>query len=364
MKLIINEEYNLICEAFGFFYNLQNNEDPREIKKSILEKYEIKSDVVTWKMDKIIKVTDYLMEHIEVDKEKLAFYFKDLNQGRCTLADFVLLKKNLLIEEDLIERADLIRKMSDQERLTDFACVLDGMISEDDRSDSIRQIDNFQELLRVLDTSEVSAEDKWNIQRVYLNQNKYLEELIGMIQNLVVHFKKWEKDMDELKTITRNCFLRFNNFKEISEYVNISMGDLVNAETLILQPSFFNMYTISISSRNVDGCCQMIMGCLFDDDFNVAKATENNAGVYSKLKILSDKSKFDILLFLRDRSAYGLELSKQFNLTTPTISHHMSALISVGFVVIEKRQNRLYYKADREHLEEFLDSVKKVLIGR
>jgi DNA-binding transcriptional ArsR family regulator len=106
------------------------------------------------------------------------------------------------------------------------------------------------------------------------------------------------------------------------------------------------------------------MGCLFDDDFNVAKATENNAGVYSKLKILSDKSKFDILLFLRDRSAYGLELSKQFNLTTPTISHHMSALISVGFVVIEKRQNRLYYKADREHLEEFLDSVKKVLIGR
>jgi hypothetical protein len=176
MKLIINEEYNLICEAFGFFYNLQNNEDPREIKKSILEKYEIKSDVVTWKMDKIIKVTDYLMEHIEVDKEKLAFYFKDLNQGRCTLADFVLLKKNLLIEEDLIERADLIRKMSDQERLTDFACVLDGMISEDDRSDSIRQIDNFQELLRVLDTSEVSAEDKWNIQQVFRRVNWYDSE--------------------------------------------------------------------------------------------------------------------------------------------------------------------------------------------
>lgn len=75
------------------------------------------------------------------------------------------------------------------------------------------------------------------------------------------------------------------------------------------------------------------------------------------LKVLSDKSKFKILSFLKDKRSYGAEIAKQLNLSTPTISYPMQALLNAGFVGFEKENNRLYYHVDKEYLAIFFHQV-------
>ena len=81
------------------------------------------------------------------------------------------------------------------------------------------------------------------------------------------------------------------------------------------------------------------------------------------LKLLSDKSKFDILCYVSKQSAYGAQIAKELKLTTPTISYHMQALMNAGFIQVRKENNRLYYSMNREFVEIFLESAKGKLLN-
>jgi len=62
-----------------------------------------------------------------------------------------------------------------------------------------------------------------------------------------------------------------------------------------------------------------------------------------KLKALSDSSKLEILLALKDRPMYNLEIAKQLGLSAATMSHHMNVLLYCGFVTVEKKDGKVYY---------------------
>ncbi|MDD6305928.1 MAG: metalloregulator ArsR/SmtB family transcription factor [Clostridiales bacterium] len=80
------------------------------------------------------------------------------------------------------------------------------------------------------------------------------------------------------------------------------------------------------------------------------------------LKALSDRSKFEILSYIKDKRAYGSELAKHMGLTTATISHHMSALFTCGLVELSKEYNRIFYRENKKAVEEVLDYCRKVLL--
>ncbi|MFR1852473.1 MAG: ArsR/SmtB family transcription factor [Beduini sp.] len=50
------------------------------------------------------------------------------------------------------------------------------------------------------------------------------------------------------------------------------------------------------------------------------------------------------MLFIKDKAAYGQEIANHLNLKTSTISYHMEALINVGLIIVEKQNNRIYYR--------------------
>lgn len=79
------------------------------------------------------------------------------------------------------------------------------------------------------------------------------------------------------------------------------------------------------------------------------------------LKMLADSSKFEILQLLGKETSYGAQLAEKLNLSTPTISYHMQTLISARFVVFEKKQNRLYYRMNKEYIKYFLQQVEEQL---
>lgn len=85
--------------------------------------------------------------------------------------------------------------------------------------------------------------------------------------------------------------------------------------------------------------------------------------VFEAIKLLGDRTRFDILCYLRSHPAYGQELSDHFGLARNTIHHHMSKLLNAGLVTCTVDGNRTYYAIDREHLAPILRQQQTLLLG-
>ena len=105
---------------------------------------------------------------------------------------------------------------------------------------------------------------------------------------------------------------------------------------------------------------------IFDDKFSISmtslKEKEEGSEYMAKvLKLLSDRSKLEILSYIKNKKAYGSELAKQLNLTNATVSHHMSGLVNAGLVIMEKEDTKIYYRTNIEEISEVLNSCLKYL---
>ena len=80
------------------------------------------------------------------------------------------------------------------------------------------------------------------------------------------------------------------------------------------------------------------------------------------LKLLSDRSKLEILTLLKNKSMYGNELAKAMHLKTPTISYHMDALIDGNLVHIKKENNRIYYSLNKKEIESMIQYLHHKLL--
>ncbi len=85
--------------------------------------------------------------------------------------------------------------------------------------------------------------------------------------------------------------------------------------------------------------------------------------VYRAIKLLGDRTRFDILCYLRDRKAYGQELSAKFGLSRNTIHHHMSKMLAARLVSCTVDGNRVYYTVNKESVNLLLERQRSLLIG-
>ena len=88
---------------------------------------------------------------------------------------------------------------------------------------------------------------------------------------------------------------------------------------------------------------------------------ENTKSLY---KALADDRRLEILRLIGKRKWYSNELARHFKLSPATMSYHMDILISTGIVTHEAgEQNRLFYKMNKEKLQELFDIALKDLLG-
>lgn len=81
-----------------------------------------------------------------------------------------------------------------------------------------------------------------------------------------------------------------------------------------------------------------------------------------RLKALGDNSKLQILASLKVSPKYNLEIAEQLGLTAATMSHHMNVLLACGLVTIEKRNGKVYYHLDQDHIKHFLGELEQFLL--
>ena len=81
------------------------------------------------------------------------------------------------------------------------------------------------------------------------------------------------------------------------------------------------------------------------------------------LKLLSDKSKLEILELTKNEAMYGAQLAGKLGLTTATISHHTSALFDQNLLHIEKVDSKIYFKQYQETIKALIRYLESTLLN-
>jgi ArsR family transcriptional regulator len=94
----------------------------------------------------------------------------------------------------------------------------------------------------------------------------------------------------------------------------------------------------------IQGCCNLIDPAMSEDEAS---------GVAERFKALSDPTRVRILnLLARNPELCVCDMQTNFELSQPTISHHLSLLKKAGLVECETRGRWCFYRAKPEAIEE------------
>jgi DNA-binding transcriptional ArsR family regulator len=75
-------------------------------------------------------------------------------------------------------------------------------------------------------------------------------------------------------------------------------------------------------------------------------------GLSSAFKALSDPVRRKILYMLKERDMTAGEIAEKFNISWPTISHHLNVLKQAGMVIDERKGQNIYYSLNTSVFEE------------
>ncbi|HTI57510.1 autorepressor SdpR family transcription factor [Mucilaginibacter sp.] len=71
-------------------------------------------------------------------------------------------------------------------------------------------------------------------------------------------------------------------------------------------------------------------------------------------KALNDQTRRDILELLKDKDMTAGDIADQFNISKPSISHHLDLLRQAGLVVSVKEGQFIYYSINTTVMDEML----------
>lgn len=77
-------------------------------------------------------------------------------------------------------------------------------------------------------------------------------------------------------------------------------------------------------------------------------------------RALSDPTRIRVLGLLGQRPMYGQELAQALNVTPPTVSHHLQALVMAGLVKARREDNFRYYELDGDGLQRLAESTQHI----
>lgn len=77
-------------------------------------------------------------------------------------------------------------------------------------------------------------------------------------------------------------------------------------------------------------------------------------------KALSDNNRIEIIKMLSKGELCACKILEKFNITQPTLSHHMKVLIDCKFVSARKEGNLIKYNLNKKGFEEIKEFIEKI----
>lgn len=376
MKQQCSHQIDYLWESIQLLRDLAGKEDQEAVRNSLLSCPELNISETRTLFPLLTQIESDAKAVFQCEKGDLDFYFSSdkVHSNEC-VADLVTLWDEYW--ETYPDAATLFQAtaaLSTEEYNHRFShrinCYL-GKISDGCENDISNDPADICRSILALD---VSDSEKLHLQQIFLDPAPHREKVQLLLERAQKLLMGYEKEISQAllpfqtywdSYLEKHSFLEYLTDNELMQLDENPLG-------IILQPAliFPNAFSLGANASK-DGHFTTPylakLGILFHDKFriDIRIPGEKDAGMddyaLRVLKLLSDKSKYDILNLIKDKPAYGAQLAKEFGLTTATISHHMSALLEAGLVRMERENGRIYYYGRTEEIKKVLEHCLRTL---
>lgn len=353
MSVKFTRKCNFLGEACIFMGRYYQEETFEELQNHLKQRSGY-SDEVDEILNVMAKVYEEIAKRVSFP-EKLHIYFTSFDDDAIqpNLAT-CMLHAGIAVEDVPFEELIAYMKKQFHEDPTSFIeAILNSEQQPMDR-------DTF---MKLLEETNMNDSAKWNILRVYMNFDEHLDILMDAILQVI-------PVMQEVYASYQKRFAIFCDFWEKAvadnrfyECLRISTKiDIHDDSDITVCPCWMGCNSVRLIAVHKDmKHMTMLLGLLFREKEFVNSTNLTREDILSRLKYMSDASKYEIMMLLKHDRLYGSQLAEKLHLSTATISHHMSALSSTALIDIEKDSNRVYYRLNKVQVSHLLDQLHKDL---
>ncbi len=364
MPVTFNREINYVEEASLILYNYVNAHSYEKMEKEGIRRITYDSDIYRKRFQKINRISSYVIENMRTEKSRLEYFFKEIgNSSNCLCSYLLPLHSNKQyssvneyeIAEKSKSREDIIKK---------FEYILGDYYIVGKNNDE--PVETLEDIVRLMNKGDFSSEEKWKILQAIIEHKTHLEELCLILSKTVKLLEECKDEISELEAEFYDYWINYVNNKNFLEQLqkctNVSWE--FSEKGIVIMPIIFIPHAITISFTDADKKDVDIIhiGIVLDSNLCIKPVTVDFEYLNNALKLLSDKSKFEILRLIKEKPSYGFEIANELNLSTSTISYHMNGLITAGLVLIEKDATRIYYSTNKDILANILDDIGHLLL--
>lgn len=272
--------------------------------------------------------------------EKIGNILTKINYGGFGLLEFLLLNREF---DEIKTYMDKIKQMNE----IDFFCCFWG--NDIDRETVIEILKSDKKLEKFCKEHNYWYGDLKSIQCIMKNREEFLEEFLScalefdnsVFDNLMEDtYKAYKEELFQLENK-----LKINDPLEISQNI---MGKKFRRRGPYSEFIFIPTFFLAGKSVRFMSDIQLL---LYKMETNDNAETEK---MFEVLRVISDGTRFAILKLLTKEPMYGKQIAEHIKLTTPTISHHLDQLKSVGIINEERVKNIKYFSANGNEIEKFL----------
>ena len=247
---------------------------------------------------------------------------------------------------------ELFESDADPEQLTQphIFSVMNSFLKEKN-SEKASNSSDMENWFLLLQSSEYSEDTKWRLLELIHNPVKNFQELFHIYENnrtaFDTTFQKNKKQLEKLVSQAPSA-----------------LSDVICRLVSEFHPESKRVYLTAVLPLMEWITPTIIFQGVLADKLDLYQKNLENAKEMLPpiLKLLGDKSKFEILCLLKSHGKYNLEIAEELQLTPATASHHMSMLLSNHMVTVEKKDGRVYYQLNQETLREIMKCFGEIFL--
>lgn len=213
----------------------------------------------------------------------------------------------------------------------------------------------------------------YRLEEVYFNREAHIEKLCFIINEVVSFMDKYRDELESVIKDFYNYWGRIQGDRSFYQFITEDISFLSGMEEYkggyILVPSLhFAEFSLSLpenSDRRKAVLCMSLMygqALSVNAMFGTASPGISTERAINAMKLLSDKSRFEIMRYIHSHNAYGNEIAEHLGLTTATVSHHMSTLLEANLISLEQKNGKIYYHINKDTLSRYINFYEEKLL--
>ncbi|MDO4276300.1 MAG: winged helix-turn-helix domain-containing protein [Eubacteriales bacterium] len=343
MSIVVKNELDPVYEIINLLY-LDHYKDWKEDTIKELFSYGVDGESFFTKHYKIVEKYLRVFQKNKIATPEENYFFDDSGDHTLILVITLAVEYRQYMESGTLP---------DRMQLRSFLayCLED---TDDDASipdlKDMPSLPDEASIIEFLDTTDIKRSERWQMLELLRTPEKWLSGLFHMIQ---VNLPAYQKAVEAVSKPLEQLFHKNSSYSD-PKFIKLAEAytDHITVYASLVTP----LLQAILYSNGYQGLLNPYLNT------DSQKSDISRESLLRQLKALGDKSKLDIICELKKSRKYNLELSEALGLSPSTMSHHMGALLSCGFVTVEKKDGKVYYCIQENVIRNFLTELEKLIL--